>query len=135
MPGTTLAYAVRKHEIQKMEKVKSLLWNQTKDHPQGSPYYYSVLYYGKSSSGGSLDPEDYRKRWDRSEVVKTHGFISRLIRKCRLHCIPLIWHEGRINILLELFPIPKFLNDRKVIRIQGISLHHPSQQFVQCAEI
>ena len=94
MPGTTLAYAVRKHEIQKMEKVKSLLWNQTMDHPQGSPYYYSVLYYGKSSLGGLLDSEDYRKRWDRSEVVKTHGFVSRLICKS-FGDVPLWWSLER----------------------------------------
>ena len=58
------------------------------------PSYYAVLYYGKSYSGGLLKPEEYRKRWDREEVIKTHSFISRQIRKC-FGDIPLFWFINR----------------------------------------
>ena len=43
--------------------------------------YYTVCYYGKSSSGRLLKPEEYRKRWDRNEVIKSHKFISNRVRK------------------------------------------------------
>ena len=36
----------------------------------------------------------YRKRWDREEVIKTHSFISRQIRKC-FGDIPLFWFINR----------------------------------------
>ena len=41
--------------------------------------YYAVLYYGKSYSGGLLKAEEYRKRCNRKEVIKTHSFIRRKI--------------------------------------------------------
>ena len=44
--------------------------------------------------GGLLEPEEYRKRWDREEVIKTHSFISRKIRKC-FGDIPLYWFINR----------------------------------------
>ena len=90
MDSTQQRDSAKEHEMRKVEKVKYLLCKQSMEHPQGSPYYYSVLYYGKSSSGGLLDPEDYRKRWDRGEVIKTHRFVSRLIRKC-FGDVPLWW--------------------------------------------
>ena len=58
------------------------------------PSYYAVLYYGKDFLGGLLEPEEYRKRWDREEVIKTHSFISRQIRKC-FGDIPLFWFINR----------------------------------------
>ena len=64
------------------------------------PSYYAVLYYGKSYSGGLLKPEEYRKRWDREEVIKNHSFISRGIRKC-FGDVPTFWlinrHEDHEN--------------------------------------
>ncbi len=56
--------------------------------------YYAVCYYGKSSSGRLLKPEEYRKRWDRNEVIKTHKFISNRVRKC-FGDIPLFWFSNR----------------------------------------
>jgi len=44
--------------------------------------------------GGLLEPEEYRKRWDREEVIKTHSFIRRKIRKC-FGDIPLYWFINR----------------------------------------
>ena len=58
------------------------------------PSYYAVCYYGKSSSGRLLKPEEYRKRWDRTEVIKTHKFISNRVRKC-FGDIPLFWFSNR----------------------------------------
>ena len=46
------------------------------------PSYYAVLYYGKSYEGKLLKPSEYRKRWNREEVLKTHNFISKKLRDC-----------------------------------------------------
>lgn len=78
-------------EQTKIDKIKSLLWKQTEEHPLGSPKYYGVLYYGKSFRGDTLKTEEFRKRWDRGEVVKTHSFISKLIRKAFGEEIPIWW--------------------------------------------
>jgi hypothetical protein len=75
----------------KIDKIKDLLWKQTQNHPLGMPYYYAVLYYCKSFTGDLLDTDDYRKRWDRGEVIKTHTFVSKNIRKCFGENVPLWW--------------------------------------------
>ena len=46
------------------------------------PDYFVTLYYGRSFRGGYLPPDEYRKRWDKTEVRKTHKFIRSLLRKC-----------------------------------------------------
>ena len=82
MTGTTLAYGLRQQELWKVGQVKSLLTQQTIDHPLGMPAYYAVLNYTWDSYGRHLDPFDYRKRWDRTEVKKTHRFVTNRLRRC-----------------------------------------------------
>lgn len=77
-------------------RVRELLVKQMVNHPLGMPYYYGVCYYGKSFDGGRLDPEVYRRRWDRGEVVKTHAFINKQVRKC-FGDIPIWWSIERHN--------------------------------------
>lgn len=93
--GTSLAYGLRQQELWKVGRIKSLLTEQTIEHPLGMPCYYGVLYYGKSFRGHLLDSEDYRKRWDRSEVKKTHRFVSNRIRRCFGESVPLWWFINR----------------------------------------
>lgn len=95
MSATTLSYGLRQQELWKTGRVKSLLTEQTINHPLGMPCYYAVLYYGKSFTGEFLDSEDYRKRWDRSEVKKTHRFVSNRLRRCFGQDIPLWWFINR----------------------------------------
>ena len=77
-------------------RVRELLIKQALTHPLGMPYYYGVCYYVKSFDGGRLDPEVYRRRWDRGEVVKTHAFINKHVRKC-FGDIPIWWSIERHN--------------------------------------
>jgi len=95
MKAATLAYAMRQEELQKIDKVKTLLTAQTLKHPLGMPEYYAVLYYGKSFNGEKLEQADYRKRWDWNEVKRTHRFISRQIHKCFGDAVPLWWFLNR----------------------------------------
>ena len=78
-------------EIRQVEKIKKVLITKASEF---LPSYYAVCYYGKSSSGRLLKPEEYRKRWDRNEVIKTHKFISNRVRKC-FGDIPLFWFSNR----------------------------------------
>jgi len=65
-----------------LDKVKSLLWKQTENHPLGQPRYYAVLNYSYSFKGQHhLQEKDLRQRWDRRSVFNTHSFINGLIRK------------------------------------------------------
>jgi len=82
-------------EQHKVDKIKSLLWRQTAEHPLGMPVYYAVLYYGKSFTGNRLVTDDYHKRWDRGEVIKTHRFVNRLVRKAFGEDIPIWWSIER----------------------------------------
>ena len=81
----------RVEESRQVEKIKKVLITQASEF---LPSYYAVCYYGKSSSGRLLKPEEYRKRWDRNEVIKTHKFISNRVRKC-FGDIPLFWFSKR----------------------------------------
>ena len=91
MLGNSIKYAERVEESRQVEKIKKVLVDQASEF---IPSYYAVLYYGKDFLGGLLEPEEYRKRWDREEVIKTHSFISRQIRKC-FGDIPLFWFINR----------------------------------------
>ena len=88
--GITRAYALKQEEYRLAHKVQNLLIDQIMDHPLGSPEYYVTLYYGKSFNGGQLDSEEYRKRWDREEIKKTHKFIKNLIHKSFGELVP-VW--------------------------------------------
>ena len=91
MLGNSINYAERVEESRQVEKIKKLLITQASEFLLS---YYAVCYYGKSSSGRLLKPEEYRKRWDRNEVIKTHKFISNRVRKC-FGDIPLFWFSNR----------------------------------------
>ena len=75
-----------------IDKIKSLMWRQTLDHPLGAPQYYGVLRYSYSYDAFlPLTKDDKRKRWDRNEVKKTHKFINHLIRKSFGSDTPIWW--------------------------------------------
>ena len=95
MTGTTLAYGLRQQELWKVGQVKSLLTQQTIDHPLGMPAYYAVLNYTWGSYGKHLDPFDFRKRWDRTEVKKTHRFVTNRLRRCFGADLPVWWFINR----------------------------------------
>ena len=95
MAITTLAYALRQEESRKAQRIKSLLTEQTLQHPLGMPHYYAVLNYTWSFAGERLDPFDHRKRWDRGEVKKTHRFVTRRIRRCFGEEVPVWWFLNR----------------------------------------
>ena len=91
MLGNSINYAERVEESRQVEKIKKVLITQASEF---LPSYYAVCYYGKSSSGRLLKPEEYRKRWDSNEVIRTHKFISNRVRKC-FSDIPLFWFSNR----------------------------------------
>ena len=91
MLGNSIKYAEKVKESRQVEKIKKVFIRQASEF---LPSYYAVCYYGKSSSGRLLKPEEYRKRWDRNEVIKTHKFISNRVRKC-FGDIPLFWFSNR----------------------------------------
>ena len=78
-------------EQKHIDRIKTLLWTQTENHPLGSPVYYGVLYYGKSFTGDQLESGLYARRWKLNEVRKTHRFVNRLIRKAFGEDIPVWW--------------------------------------------
>ena len=88
--GITRSYALRQEESRMATKVTNLLIDQMMNHPLSSPEYFVTLYYGKSFTGNQLDSEDYRKRWDRGEIKKTHRFIKKLIHKSFGDLVP-VW--------------------------------------------
>mgnify|MGYP001247971524 CR=1 FL=1 len=75
----SIKYAEKVEESKQVGRVKNLLANQATEF---IPTYYAVLYYGKSYEGKLLKPSEYRKRWNREEVLKTHNFISKKLRDC-----------------------------------------------------
>ena len=77
MLGNSIKYAEKAEESRQVGKIKKVLAAQATEF---LPSYYAVLYYGKSYSGGLLKPEEYRKRWNRKEVIKTHSFIRRKLK-------------------------------------------------------
>ena len=46
------------------------------------PKYFVTCYYCRNYEGDFLSEEQYRKRWDRNEVKKTHRFIKKLLKQC-----------------------------------------------------
>ena len=93
MLGNSISYALKQEESIKVDKIKKLLSSQASEF---LPSYYAVLYYGKSFLGNLLDPEEYRKRWDRGQIRSTHNFISKQLKKC-FGDIPQFWFINRHN--------------------------------------
>ena len=91
MLGNSIKYAERAEESRQVGKIKKVLAAQATEF---LPSYYAVLYYGKSYSGGLLKPEEYRKRWNREEVIKTHSFIRRKIESY-FGDVPTFWLINR----------------------------------------
>ena len=62
------------------------------------PKYFVTCFYGRSTDGGYLTPDAYRKRFDRGQVRNTHRFIRKHIQKC-FGQVPMFWtierHEDR----------------------------------------
>ena len=62
------------------------------------PKYFVTCFYGRSTDGGYLTPDQYRKRFDREQVRNTHRFIRGHIHKC-FGQVPMFWtierHEDR----------------------------------------
>ena len=79
MKGTTLSYALKQEEAKHIEIIKKAL---TKQANEFNLEYFATCFYGKSFHGGRLDPETYRKRWDRGQVIRTHRFIRNQLKKC-----------------------------------------------------
>jgi hypothetical protein len=82
-------------EQKHIDRIKTLLWKQTENHPLGMPCYYGVLYYGKSFTGDQLESGLYARRWKLNEVRKTHRFVNGLIRKTFGKDIPVWWSIER----------------------------------------
>ena len=76
MLANSIKYAEKVEEIRQAAKIKKVLTAQVTEFITS---YHAVLYNGISYSGGLLKPEEYRKRWNRKEVIKTHSFIRRKI--------------------------------------------------------
>ena len=75
-----------------IDKIKNLMWEQTASHPLGMPQYYGVLYYRNAFDPLTfLSDDEMRKRWDITEVKKTHKFITNLIRKAFGNDVPVWW--------------------------------------------
>ena len=67
---------------------------------QFEPKYFVTIFYGRNSEGGFLAKGDYRKRWDLTEVRKTHRFIRSKIKQC-FGNVPMVFvierHKDRIH--------------------------------------
>lgn len=106
---TTRQYGLKREQIFQIERCKVALINFMLRHPLGMPKYYAVCYYGKKfrktcihgddqidlTDGWQLSPQEYRKRWDRGEVLKTHKTISKFIHKCFGEEVPVWWFIER----------------------------------------
>ena len=76
----TPAYTTAVEKSKYLSSMKTFLANRT--DVCFEPDYFVTLYYGRSFNGNFLSPSEYRKRWDKTEVRKTHKFIRSLLRKC-----------------------------------------------------
>ena len=76
MLGNSIKCTEIAEENRHVEKIKKVLSELVTEFLHS---YYASLYYGKTYSGGFLKSEEYRKRWNRKEVIKTHSFIRRKI--------------------------------------------------------
>ena len=80
MLGNTLSYALKIEETRYIKRFKKFLTEQAYEF---DPKYFITCYYGKSFEGYDfLSTDDYRKRWDRVQVRRTHRFIKKQINKC-----------------------------------------------------
>ena len=76
----TPAYTEAVKQSRYLSEFKKFLANRVKQCFE--PDYFVTIYYGRSFRGDYLSPSEYRKRWDKTEVIKTHKFIRSLLRKC-----------------------------------------------------
>ena len=87
--------------IAKVDKIKSLMWEQTLNHPLGQPAYFITLYYGRAYDGDLLNKEQLSERYKLRRVKDTHRFIRSLIHKTFGSNIPMWFmverHKGRMD--------------------------------------
>ena len=89
------AYLKTVEETRHINTIKRLI---TSHALSWEPKYFVTCFYGRSTDGGYLTPDAYRKRFDREQVRNTHRFIRGHIHKC-FGQVPMFWtierHEDR----------------------------------------
>ena len=89
------AYLKTVEETRHINTIKRLI---TSHALSWEPKYFVTCFYGRSTDGGYLTPDDYRKRFDRGQVRNTHRIIRGHIHKC-FGQVPMFWtierHEDR----------------------------------------
>ena len=89
------AYLKTVEETMNINTIKRLI---TSHALSWEPKYFVTCFYGRSTDGGYLTPDQYRKRFDREQVRNTHRFIRGHIHKC-FGQVPMFWtierHEDR----------------------------------------
>ena len=89
------AYLKTVEETRHINTIKRLI---TSHALSWEPKYFVTCFYGRSTDGGYLTQDDYRKRFDRGQVRNTHRFIRGHIHKC-FGQVPMFWtierHEDR----------------------------------------
>ena len=89
------AYLKTVEETRHINTIKRLI---TSHALSWEPKYFVTCFYGRSTDGGYLTPDAYRKRFDREQVRNTLRFIRGHIHKC-FGQVPMFWtierHEDR----------------------------------------
>ena len=89
------AYLKTVEETRHINTIKRLI---TSHALSWEPKYFVTCFYGRSTDGGYLTQDDYRKRFDRGQVRNTHRIIRGHIHKC-FGQVPMFWtierHEDR----------------------------------------
>ena len=89
------AYLKTVEETRHINTIKRLI---TSHALSWEPKYFITCFYGRSTDGGYLTQDDYRKRFDRGQVRNTHRIIRGHIHKC-FGQVPMFWtierHEDR----------------------------------------
>ena len=89
------AYLLTVERNRHINRVKHLITSRALSW---EPRFFVTCFYGRSTDGGYLTPDQYRKRFDREQVRNTHRFIRGHIHKC-FGQVPMFWtierHEDR----------------------------------------
>ena len=98
MLGYSLNYELKVEESRYLKRFKKFLMEQASEI---DPKYFITCYYGKTFQGYDyLQSSDYRKRWDRGQVRRTHRFIKNKLRQC-FGDVPMVFcierHKERID--------------------------------------
>ena len=89
------AYLLTVERNRHINRVKHLITSRALSW---EPRFFVTCFYGRSTDGGYLTPDQYRKRFDREQVRNTHRIIRGHIHKCFGYA-PMFWtierHEDR----------------------------------------